>query len=78
MLVMAEGSLAASAHCQFWFSGRIEPVIAKVVMIGVADTGLDVGCGAPGFAPDSIALLLCEALTKPFPLEMCHLYTAGL
>ena len=55
---MVEGSLAASAHCQFWFSGSIEPVIAKVVMIGVANTGLDVGCGAPGFAPDSIALLL--------------------
>ena len=65
MLVMVEGSLAASAHCQFWFSGSIEPVIAKVIMIGVANTGLDVRCGAPGFAPDSIALLL-------------FLYTPGL
>ena len=36
LLVMVEGSLAANAYCQFWFSSSIEPVVAKVQMIGVA------------------------------------------
>ena len=36
LLVMVEGSLPANAHCQFWFSGSIEPVVAKVQMICVA------------------------------------------
>ena len=49
---MVEGSLAASAHCQLWFSGNIEPVVAKVDTIRVG-AWVDVGRGASRFVPDS-------------------------
>ena len=50
---MVEGSLAASAHCQLWFSGNIEPVVAKVDLIRVG-AWVDVGRGAIGFVSGRI------------------------
>ena len=48
---MVEGSLAPSAHCQLWFSGNIEPVVAKVDMICLG-AWVGVGRCASDFIPD--------------------------
>ena len=38
LLVMFYGNLSPKAYCQLWFSGKIEPVVAKVFPI--SDVGV--------------------------------------
>ena len=40
LLVMVYGTLSPRAYCQLWFSGNIEPVVAKVV--STSDVGVSI------------------------------------
>ena len=40
LLVMVYGNLSPKAYCQLWFSGNIEPVVAKVFPI--SDVGVSI------------------------------------
>ena len=54
LLVMVYGTLSPKAYCQLWFSGNIEPVVAKVfpisdVGVSIVQGGIKCGNRGTGF-----------------------------